>query len=92
MTAEDEVIHLRQTNTLLQEQVEVQRETIRAQQAQIAALTKQGCHPDSWFFIISRRPVDTRIANTTIPMANAAMIPQPMPNPNLNALRGFSAG
>ena len=41
MTAEDEVIHLRHTNTLLQEQVEAQRETIRVQQAQIAALTKQ---------------------------------------------------
>jgi uncharacterized coiled-coil protein SlyX len=41
MTAEDEVIHLRHTNTLRQEQVEAQRETIRVQQAQIAALTKQ---------------------------------------------------
>lgn len=41
MTAEDELIHLRHTNTLLQEQVEAQGETIRVQQAQIAALTKQ---------------------------------------------------
>ncbi len=41
MTAEDEVIHLRHTNTLLQEQVEAQSETIRVQQEQIAALTKQ---------------------------------------------------
>lgn len=41
MTAEDEVSHLRHTNTLLHEQVEAQRETIRVQQAQIAALTKQ---------------------------------------------------
>ncbi len=41
MTAEDEVIHLRLMNTLLQEQVEAQCETIRAQQAQIEELTKQ---------------------------------------------------
>lgn len=41
MTAEDEVIRLRHTNTLLQEQVKAQRETIRVQQAQIVALTKQ---------------------------------------------------
>jgi transposase len=41
MTAEDELIHLRHTNTLLQEQVVAQGETIRVQQEQIAALTKQ---------------------------------------------------
>ncbi len=41
MTSEDEVIHLRHMNTLLQEQVKAQCETIRAQQAQIEELTKQ---------------------------------------------------
>ena len=41
MTAEEELVHLRQQNRVLQEQVEAQGQTILLQQEQIATLTKQ---------------------------------------------------